>query len=325
MPKKKPRTSYEPKSLQEAIKYFSDPDRALAYLIERRWPDGEVKCPTCGSGALLFLRNQKRWKCGTDHPRRQFSIKVGTIMEDSPIGLDKWLPAIWMVTNCKNGISSYELARDLDVTQKTAWFMLHRARLAMQGSAGGGKMGGTVEADETFIGGLARNMHKDKRAQKITGTGGKGKALVMGLLDRTTKKVRVKHLADRTMKTLHAEIHEHVTPGAEIFTDEWVAYNGLDKDFVHQFVNHADQYVDGNVHTNGLENFWSLLKRTLKGTYVAVEPFHLFRYLDEQAFRYNERKGTDESRFMAVLTGVSGKRLTYKQLIGEGALEGHPA
>jgi transposase-like protein len=322
MPKKTPRTGTDPKTLLEAVAYFKDPAQALAYVIERRWPDGEVKCPTCGSGALLFLKNQQRWKCSNDHPRRQFSIKVGTIMEDSPIGLDKWLPAIWMVTNCKNGISSYELARDLDVTQKTAWFMLHRARLAMQDSVDGGKLDGTVEADETFIGGLARNMHKHKRAEKITGTGGKGKALVMGLLDRKTKTVRVKHLADRTRKTLHGEVYANVEPGSEVFTDDFVSYTGLSKDFVHQFVNHAERYVDGNVHTNGLENFWSLLKRTLKGTYVAVEPFHLFRYLDEQAFRFNERKGTDQSRFMSVLLGIAGKRLTYKALIGEGTPEG---
>jgi transposase-like protein len=323
MPKKKARTSDEPQTLQEAIATFKDPDRALAYVVARRWPDGEVKCPTCGSGAVLFLKNQRRWKCGNDHPRRQFSVKVGTVMEDSPIGLDKWLPAIWLIVNCKNGVSSYELARDLDVTQKTAWFLLHRARLAMQGD-GGGTLSGEVEVDETFIGGLARNMHKHKRAEKIKGTGGKGKAVVMGLLERHGK-VRVAHVANTQKATLHGKITEHVAPGADIFTDEYVSYCGLPAGYAHNVINHAETYVEGNVHTNGIENFWSLLKRTIKGTYVSVEPFHLFRYLDEQSFRFNERHDNDAGRFSEALGAIVGRRLTYRQLIGAGQEAHSPA
>jgi transposase-like protein len=313
MPKKTAHTGTEPRTLLEAVAYFKDPDRALAYMVAHRWPDGVI-CPTCGSGAVLFLKNQRRWKCGNDHPRRQFSVKVGTVMEDSPIGLDKWLSAMWMLTNCKNGISSYELARDLDVTQKTAWFMLHRARLAMQGKDGG-TLSGEVEVDETFIGGLARNMHKHKRAAKIKGTGGKGKAVVMGLLARHGK-VRTVHVPDTQKTTLHGHLAAHVAPGSEVFTDEYISYRGLDQNYVHQVINHAERYVDGNVHTNGIENFWSLLKRTLKGTYVSVEPFHLFRYLDEQSFRFNERHGTDATRFSEALSAIVGKRLTYASLTG---------
>ncbi len=310
-----------PETLIEAVRYFGDPDRALAFMVQVRWADGQVKCPTCGSTEVSFLSSRRLWKCSAEHARRQFSIKVGTVMEDSPIGLDKWLPAIWLIVNCKNGISSHELARDLDVTQKTAWFMLHRIRLAMQTGTWEKKISGTAEADETFIGGLSRNMHKKDRARKITGTGGAGKALVMGLLDRETKTVRVRHLPNRTKETLQAQIREHVESGANVFTDEYVSYTGLDGEYVHKFVNHAERYVDGAVHTNGLENFWSLLKRGIKGTYVAVEPFHLFRYLDEQAFRFNERKGTDLSRFVQVLGAIVGRRLTYKNLIGlEAAL-----
>ncbi|MGH7840434.1 MAG: IS1595 family transposase, partial [Candidatus Binataceae bacterium] len=214
-------------------------------------------------------------------------------------------------------ISSCEVARDLNVCQKTAWFMLHRIRFAMQRGSFE-KMGGSgpVEVDESMIGGLARFMHKDKKAKKITGTGGAGKELVMGLLDRETGKVRVRHVANRKRHTLQEEVRANVEPGSEVFTDELASYTGLEKDYVHQFVNHAEEYVRGNVHTNGMENFWSLLKRGLKGTYVSVEPFHLFRYLDEQAFRYNERKGGDAKRFAEILSSVAGRRLTYKQLTG---------
>jgi len=309
----------EPRTLQQAIVYFSDAKRCHDFLTAARWPDGEVKCPYCGSTAVKFMPKYLRWYCGGDHDRKQFSIKVGSIFEDSPLSLSKWLPAVWLIVNCKNGISSYEVHRALKVTQKTAWFMLQRIRLAMQTGTfekmGGG---GPVEADETFIGGLARNMHKDKRAKKITGTGGAGKALVVGLLDRKTGKVRVAHVPNRKRKTLQDHVRAHVVPGADLFTDELASYTGLDRDFVHQFVNHAETYVRGNVHTNGMENFWSLLKRGLKGTYVSVEPFHLFRYLDEQAFRFNERKDAngDQGRFATAAAQLWGKRLTYKGLTG---------
>lgn len=241
-------------------------------------------------------------------------------MEDSAIGLDKWLPAMWMMVNCKNGISSYEAARSLGVTQKTAWFMLHRLRLATQ-TGTFEKMGGTVEADETFIGGLARNMHRDKRGKKIRGTGGSGKAIVMGMLERGTiarhSKVRTKVLSDTQRVSLHTEIRKHVEVGSNLFTDAWVSYKGMESEYAHQVVDHAVEYVRGTVHTNTIENFWSLLKRGLKGTYVSVEPFHLFRYLDEQAFRFNTRKDNDASRFAAALGSIAGRRLTYCQLIGQ--------
>jgi transposase-like protein len=305
-----------PTTLLEAARYFKDPDVCLQFLAFIRWPDGIVKCPICGNAKVHFLANQRRWKCSQKHERRQFSVKVGTIFEDSPLGLDKWLPAVWQVVNCKNGISSYETGRSLGVTQKTAWFMNHRIRKAMQ-SGSFEKMKGEVETDETFIGGLARNMHKDKKAEKIHGTGGAGKELVVGLLDRETGKVHVTHVKDRKRKTLQAHVREHVANGAELYTDELASYTGLDKDYVHQFVNHAEEYVRGNVHTNGIENFWSLLKRGIKGTYVSVEPFHLFRYLDEQAFRYNERKGDDCDRFLKVLNATLGRRLTYSGLTGK--------
>jgi transposase-like protein len=304
-----------PKTLQQAIIFFADADNCLNYLAARRWPNGAV-CPTCGREDVSFLAKQRKWQCKSAHKRRQFSVKVGTIFEDSPLGLDKWLTAIWMVTNCKNGISSYEVSRALDVTQKTAWFMLHRIRLAMQTGTFETKMSGQVEVDETFIGGLARNMHKARREAAITGTGGKGKVAVMGLLERNGK-VRAKVIANATRETLHAEVRDNVEAGAELFTDGWRAYRGLDAEYVHQVIDHAEKYVDGQIHTNSIENFWSLLKRGIKGTYVSVEPFHLFRYLDEQTFRFNERKGKDSDRFRAVTEQVVGKRLTYEELTGK--------
>jgi transposase-like protein len=231
---------------------------------------------------------------------------------------------MWMIANCKNGVSSCEIARDLGITQKSAWHMLQRIRLAMRvGSLE--KMSGQVEADETYIGGLARFMHRDKRDKKVHGTGGSGsgKVAVMGLLERDGK-VRAKVINDATQLTLHAEVKGNVEPGAELFTDAWKGYSGLHQQYIHQVINHAEKYVDGQIHTNGIENFWSLLKRGLKGTYVSVEPFHLFRYLDEQTFRFNNRKLTDGERFSIVVNHIIGRRLTYSELTGKDA-EAHPA
>ena len=304
-----------PATLQDAILYFSNLDRCIEILANSRWPEG-VRCPNCGSDKVGYIKTRRVWECKNKHPKRQFSVKVGTIFEDSPIGLDKWFIAAWMVANCKNGVSSYEIERDLGVTQKTAWFMLHRLRLAMQ-SGSFEKVAGQFEADETFIGGLARFMHKADRERKIKGTGGAGKAVVMGILDRNTGKVHLKHVPNVQRQTLQGEIREHVEAGSEVFTDEWVAYNGLDREYVHQVINHAETYVKGNVHTNRIENFWSCLKRGLKGTYISVEPFHLFRYLDEQAYRFNNRKTTDAARFIGIMDSVTGKRVTYKKLTGK--------
>jgi transposase-like protein len=306
----------EPQSLQEAILFFSDQENCLNYLVGRRpeWKDGVV-CPKCGSKKVSFLKNQLRWQCSARHPKRQFSVKVGTIFEDSPLGLDKWLPAMWLILNCKNGISSLEIHRALKVTQKTAWFMLHRIRLAQQGKQGG-KLGGEVEIDETFIGGKARNMHKSKRDRVISGTGGKDKEIVLGMLERGGN-VRVMHIENRRKAELQAHVREHVEAGAAIFTDELLSYDGLNGDFKHQVINHAVEYANGNVHTNGMENFWSLVKRQLHGTYISVEPFHLFRYIDEQAFRFNNRKMTDAERLDIGVREIVGKRLTYAELTGK--------
>jgi len=303
-----------PKTLQEAIKYFSDLDTCTTFMAQIRWPEG-VTCPYCAGNAVSYLSTRYKWKCMNKVCHKQFSVKVGTVMEDSPIGLDKWLAAVWLITNAKNGISSYEVMRALGITQKSAWFLMHRIRLAMQ-TGTFEKLSGQVEVDETYIGGLARNMHRSEHSRKITGTGGKGKVAVMGLLERDGK-VRAKVINDATQLTLHAEVRSNVEPGAELFTDGWKGYSGLHQEYIHGVIDHAEKYVDGQIHTNGIENFWSLLKRGIKGTYVSVEPFHLFRYLDEQTFRFNERKGKDADRFMKTVRQVAGKRLTFDELTGK--------
>ena len=314
-----------PKTLLEAVRHFSVADNCRDYLVSRRWPNGVV-CPQCGSKAVYFDQGRNGWECKTRHPKRKFTLKTGTIFEDSPIGFDKWLPVVWMIANCKNGVSSHEIARTIGVTQKTAWFMLQRIRLAMQGDDGG-KMGGDVEVDETYIGGKARNMHASKRAT-MAGSRWAGKVAVMGLLERKGEKgsrVRTAVVQGAKRRDLLPHVDANVARGANVYTDALRSYDVLRHDYTHQVIDHAEAYVDGQVHTNGLESYWAILKRALRGTYISVEPFHLFRYLDEQAFRFNERKASDAERFAAVLGSVVGRRLTYETLIGALNSEGVPA
>lgn len=305
-------TKPKPTSLIGAIRYFSDLDICTDFVAKLRWPNGPV-CPRCGCVEYSYLTTRRLWKCKAC--KKQYSVKLGTIFEDSALGLDKWLPAVWLIANSKNGISSHELARSLGTTQKSAWFMLHRIRLAMQ-TGSFDKLDGTIEVDETFIGGKARNMHKNIRKRKITSPGVADKSVVVGALQRGGA-VRAEVTPDRRRTTLHAHVRKHVAEGAAVYTDLHHAYRGLAADFGHETVDHAVSYVDGQVHTNGIENFWSLLKRGLHGTYISVEPFHLFRYLDERVFTYNLRDLTDYGRFEAVLRAVSGRRLTYAEVTGQ--------
>ena len=306
-----------PKTLLEAINYFSDRENCRKFMIALRWSDGIVRCPVCGSEGVTYLAKANVYKCKTVHPKQKFSLKVGTVFEDSPISLEKWLPAAWMLSNCKNGISSYELHRALGVTQKTAWFMLHRIRIAMTdmtGKIGGGSA--PVECDETFIGGNVKNMHKSKRI-KVNAKGG-NKAVVLGMLERGGR-VKAKVIASRHKPHLSPAMAENVEAGAHIMTDEFPTYGVLETPYVRDTVNHALEYVDGHIHTNGIENFWSLLKRGLKGTYISVEPFHLDAYVAEQVFRYNNRKDADDStRFASCLMGIQGKCLKYSEITGRG-------
>jgi len=334
----KPQTPMNwPETLQQAVVYFADPDRCLEAAISLRWPGGQVTCPTCGSPDVHFIATRRIWRCkGRPHTKKQFSVKVGTIMEDSPIALDKWMVAMWLLSSAKNGISSYELSRAIGITQKSAWFMLHRIRLAMQNTPGPFK--GHVEADETFISGKARNMHKGRKARVLKGrqSGVVGKIAVFGVLERNSpdRKSRVvtQVVPNIRRRSLQSELRRQVTMDGRstVYTDALKSYEPKTPTgwrpsdlYIHKVIDHAKAYAEGEVHTNGMENFWSLLKRTIKGTYVSVEPFHLFRYLDEQAFRFNERGLTDADRFRQVANAVVGKRLTYRALTGADFPESH--
>jgi len=315
----------EPKTLTEAVIHFADLDVCHAHLAKIKWPDGCVKCPKCGGENIGNIASRRMFQCKAKDCRKQFSVKVGTVFEDSPLGLDKWFVAVWSIINAKNGISSCELARALGVTQKSAWFMLHRVRLAL--TAGSfDKFTGEVESDETYVGGAAANMHASRRRRKIVARGVAGKDIVHGVLNRGTgkgtSKVRAAVVPDGKRKTLTGKIADNVEAGATVYTDTHPSYHTLGQTYVHEMIDHATAYVAGRCHTNGLENFWSLLKRSINGTYVAVDAPHLGRYVDEQVFRFNERKLNDAGRFAVAMPGVVGRRITYKELIGETGPEG---
>jgi len=312
-----------PKTLQAAIQYYSNEQVCIDAVAAMRWPDGKPTCPACGHQEHWYLKSQRRWKC--KECWKQFSVKVGTVLEESPLGLDKWMVTLWMLVNSKNGVSSYEVHRAIGVTQKSAWFMLHRLRYALQ-SKDGGKLGSDphskVEIDETFIGGKARNMHKSRRQRMTTIGKIASKTAVMGMLERGGK-VKTHVIGQRVGKQMKEIIENSVMPGTWIMTDEFPGYHGLKDNFTHLVINHLERYVMGNVHTQGIENFWSLLKRGLGGTYVSVEPFHLFRYVDEQAFRFSHRKDAagnllnDADRFQLALSQIAGKRLTFAEVTGK--------
>jgi transposase-like protein len=324
-----------PRTLLECSRYFAgNPDIAVEFLAAMRWKDG-VECPHCRSKAAhSYLKTRHIWKC--KDCKKQFSVKAGTVFEDSPVPLDKWMMVVWLVVNCKNGVSSWEIHRHLKVTQKTAWFMLHRVRLALHDGSvekAGATGNNEVEVDEAYIGGKVKNMHKSRRDKVQAAIDNNvprwkntqkypGKTAVMGILDRDLRKIRAKVVPDVKRETLQYEILNQVEFGAKLYSDDAVAYNELASIYAHEVVNHAQEYVRGRVHTNGLENFWALLKRGLRGTYVAVEPFHLERYVDEQVFRYNNRATkdnplNDSDRFVLALSQIAGKRLTYKELTGK--------
>lgn len=324
-----------PTTLQQAIIHYSNPDNCIAFLSMQRWPDGVVKCPNCGAEGAKYMPARRVWQCKVRHAKSQFSIKVGTIFEDSSLGLDKWLTAMWLLANSKNGVSSHEIAKSIGITQKSAWHMMHRIRLAMKDVAPapmGGTDGGAVEVDESFVGGNPKNFHKSRREKMRRESRPERvqkyqnrfthKTSVIGMIDRGTRQVRAKVVPNVKRDTLQKEILSTIQAGSKVYTDQAVAYTSLQQQYIHETVNHAVEYVRGEVHTNSLENFWSLMKRNLSGTYVAVEPFHLDRYLDEQMFRFNNRLGMkDYDRFYEVSSRIIGKRLMYSELTGKKQAE----
>jgi len=304
----------EPQSLIEAIRYFADDEQAFAFVMRWRWPNGTVICPRCGHAETTFVKTRRIWRC-KNKPLcgKQFSIKVGTIFEDSPIGFDKWLPAMWLVANAKNSVSSHELGRALSVTQRTAWFMLHRIRQTMETPAYK-RMTGTIEVDETYIGGKGSNMHKWQR--RVRFQGGRGmvyKTPVQGARERETGEVRAEVM--NTGKPYAENVRAWVDPGSTVYTDQFIGYRRLGDTFQHAYVTHTNaEYVRGEIHVNGMENFWSLLKRALKGTQTHVNPEHLHRYVQERVFAYNNCKSDDLGRMRALATRVEGRRITWAEL-----------
>jgi transposase-like protein len=304
-----------PRTLLEAIRYFSDNQVAFDFVVKLRWPTGEPVCPRCGCMEVSFLSTRRIWKC--KGCKRQFSVRVGTIWEDSPLGFDKWLPAMWLTVNSKNGISSHELGRAIGVTQKTAWHLSHRIRLAMTTGIFE-KLSGTVEVDETFVGGVAKFMHKAQRA-KLTGTGGIDKTMVVGALERGTderpSRVIASVQSDRTRPTLHTVVRSTIRVGSTVYTDALTAYLGLDGlHYAHNVIDHSVAYAEGQVHTNGIESFWNLFKRGVKGTYTHMAPKNMDRYVAERVFAFNHRELSDTERMRTAVAGVAGKRLTYAEL-----------
>ncbi len=313
-------TAQQPRTLTEAIRYYSSEQVCIDAVAALRWAGGKPVCPKChvaeGDRKHYWLAAQKRWKCYSC--RKQFSV-----FEDSPLALDVWLIALWMLCNCRNGVSSYEIARATGIAQKSAWFVLQRLRLVLKDTRPVlmGATGTPVEMDECFVGGKPKNMHRARRLKQRLGMNGYAeKTAIFGMLERGSWQVRATVIPNVKRETLQKKILEQVGFGSTVYTDGWPGYDGLTaKQYIHETVNHMEEYVRGEVSTQAIENFWSCLKRTLSGTYVAVEPFHMERYLDEQMFRFNNRIGhNDGTRFQKALAQVGGKRLTWVELTGKG-------
>lgn len=295
-----------PQSQLEAIRYFADEDRCIKFVAEQRWPNGVV-CPTCGRVDMSYLKTQRRWQCKSAHPKRQFSVKTGTIFEDSPLGLNKWLPAVWIIVNAKNGVSSYEMARTLSITQKSAWFLNHRIRAALAANGGFEKLSGTVQGDETYVGGYK---HRDAKH------GYENKTAIVGVVENKKgvgqARAFVTKYADAT--TAMQFLKDHVEAGANLHTDESPIYYNAKRTFKHDTVNHRKrEYARGAVTTNSIEGLWNLFKRSHRGTYTHLSAGHLGMYVAEHLYRYNNRQYSDSERFVMWFGGCA-RRLAYKTL-----------
>lgn len=299
------------KNLPQLLNYFKDEKTAVEYFEQQRW-GGNVVCPHCGHDKVY--RTTRGYKCASKTCYKKFTVKVGTIFEDSKISLRIWFAAIYICSAHKKGISSCQLARDLNITQKTAWFVLHRVR-AMLKSEAPFMIKTVYQADETFIGGKNKNRHADKKVKESQGRSVKDKTPVLGMVKQSDGTVITRVIPDTKAKTLKPIINELVKEGSILVTDEWPAYNSIRDKYDHVVVNHkSGEYVRGVYHTNSVEGFWAILKRGIYGIYHYASPQHLHAYCNEFAYRYNSRKITDLERFDRVLTHTQG-RLTYKNLI----------
>jgi transposase-like protein len=297
-----------PETLVEAVRYFSNPDVCIAHVANLRWPNGVI-CPTCGRVDVSYLESQKRWQCKSRHAKRQFSVKIGTIFEDSPLGLDKWLSAVWMIINAKNGVSSYEIARALGVTQKTAWFMDHRIRAAMEYGTFDKKLDSPVEADETYIGGKTR-----EEKGRFT-----NKTAIVGVVEKKKHVGQIRAFATKQADATNtlSFLKQNLEEGATVHTDESKIYSRAKRTFIHESVNHSEkEYARGAISTTTIDGFWNLFKRSYKGTYTHLSPAHLDRYVKEHTYRYNTRMLTDGQRFTEWFANCH-RRLMYKTLINK--------
>ena len=304
------KTIFEFKTLMEFTDYFCDEETCVKHFTESRFRNGEY-CPHCHHDKIYLCANGKRYHCAKC--KQDFTIRTKTVFGDSKLPLRKWYMAVYLLSTSSKGISSVQLAKQIGVTQKTGWFIDHRIRKAMKQNKG--QLFGKIEADETFIGGLSKNMHAKQRKAAIRGTGGKGKTPVFGMKSRTGE-VRAKVVPSVGMVDLHREIKNNVAQGATLYTDRWVGYRGLKAEFNHATVDHmAKQYVNGDCHTNGIESFWALFKRGYHGIYHHMSKKHLQRYVNEFTFRLNRRTESMQTIFSDVMQKISeSSKLPYKEL-----------
>lgn len=301
------KTAFQFNTLPEFLAYFKDEGTCRKRFAAIRFRNGEY-CPHCGHTEIYTFKGGRRYRCAKC--RKDFTIITGTVFGESKVSLQKWFTAIYLLSTTSKGISSVQLAKHVGVTQKTGWFMDHRIRKALKEN--GGQLFGVCEADETYVGGLAKAMHADKRAKQ--GTGGVGKAIVMGIVQRGGS-VKAGVIEKTDSPTLHGQIHKHVEPGTTIYTDSWRGYRGLHSHFAHEVVDHAVSHARGELHTNSIESFWALFKRGYVGIYHQMSRKHLQRYVDEFVFRFNRRDNLMQDQFSDVVANVTeSTRLPYREL-----------